>query len=50
MGAARADDLLIIESNCWLAQPFIELDPVNGQVNCPGSLLIGRGRRRVETG
>jgi hypothetical protein len=48
--ARRADDLLIIESNCSPVQPFIELDPVDGQVNCPGSLSIGRGRRRAETG
>jgi hypothetical protein len=33
--ARRTDDLLIIGSNCSLAQPFIEVDPVV-QLDCPG--------------
>jgi hypothetical protein len=37
--AQRADDLLIIENNCLPAQPFVELDLVVGQVDCPGLTL-----------
>jgi len=37
--AQRTDDLLIIENNCLPAQPFVELDLVVGQVDCPGLTL-----------